>query len=432
MQLIKTINILLETMILVIIKLIKKLDISKIFKKKNKLKLNTSLHSKQIVHNDVLSFNFKHASTPAECLNIEPLVANQIKTLSSLTPQIIRQVYNIVPIVPTSSIPIIAIIGCFVNPNLQNDFNAWTSYYSLPKKNLNVINLGTNVATGSNAGWYLEICLDVQAVYTVCPNANIYVICANSPTYDDILKAIEKANTIGANVVSMSFGSKEPTSSQYTSGITLESVLSSNTCSYLASTGDNDLPSYPSLSPNVLAVGGTTLNVIQNGNEYTRQSEQTWNDAGTGFSKYFSQPTYQQNISQLVGKKRCIPDIVADANQATGFRVYCSNYQRGYTWYTVGGTSLSCPLNAGLITNANILRFNSQKSSLSTTLNSSYKLQTSIYNIYKNNRAQYSNYFYDITSGLVDNGFYANTGFDIPTGLGAPNFNNLAIYLSSV
>ena len=43
-----------------------------------------------------------------------------------------------------------------------------------------------------------------------------------------------------------------------------------------------------------------------------------------------------------------------------------------------------------------------------------------------------SNYFYDIISGLADNNFNAIVGFDIATGIGSPNFNNLATYLSNV
>ena len=438
MHQINLIKIILIIMILVIAKNINKNKIIKFIKKikkyyKKKIPFNDTIHSTKLSNNNIslndntlLNVNFKHK------INMIPYAANQTNIISSLTPQIIRQVYNIVPIVPTRIIPLIAIIGCFVNNKLQSDFNAWTKYYGLPTKKINIINLGTSVATGNNLGWYLEMCLDVQAVYTACPTANIYVICAKSPSFIDIRNAIAKANSIGAHVISMSLGASEPTSTQYNAGVSLESVFNSNACSYLASTGDYDLPGYPALSPNVLAIGGTTLNVIKEGNTYIRQSEQTWCDAGAGFSTYFSQPSYQQNISQLVGQKRCIPDIVADANQATGLRVYCSNYKNGYTWYTVGGTSLSCPLNAGLIANANILRFNSQKSSLSTSLGSSYKLQTSIYNIYKNNPTQYSNYFYDITSGLPDNNYNATNGYDIATGIGAPNFNNLAIYLSSV
>ncbi len=68
-------------------------------------------------------------------------------------------------------------------------------------------------------------------------------------------------------------------------------------------TNENDALSYPGSSPNVLAVGGTTLNTTSNG---TRVSESPWvladtpfeNDDGAGgFSSIFVQPPYQAGVT---------------------------------------------------------------------------------------------------------------------------------------
>ncbi len=322
--------------------------------------------------------------------------------------------------------PIVAIVVAYYNPNIQTDFDKWTSNFGLPKKKLNIINMGknNNIATGSEKGWYLEGCMDVQAVYTISPNSNIYVIFAVSPSFSHILNAINKANQIGASVVSMSFGST-------TDNPFLESVFTSKSCCYIASSGDLPQISYPSTSASVLSVGGTTLNVGKNDlNNFIRLNETTWSSAGLGFSTYFKQPAYQNNISILTGKNRATPDICAIANPSTGFLVYCSNYQSGGKWYQVGGTSLSCPLISGLISNANILRKTTGKSSLSTVNSSGFQLQTFLYNIYKNNNPtySYSNNFYDIVTGKTG-AFNAGNGYDIPSSLGVPNFDVLTYSL---
>ena len=183
--------------------------------------------------------------------------------------------------------------------------------------------------------------------------------------------------------------------------------------------------SYLSTSPNVISIGGTTLNVQANTTTtpiYSRIAEPIWTQEGCGYSSIFSQPSYQSGISILNGKPRSIPNcsLVADPN--LGCIVYCyPNY------YNVGGTSLSCPIFASLISLANQQRLNASKSILTIT-----QIQTSIY-------SGTSGLFYDVTLGVgglapYNNGnvFGALTCFDVPSGQGVPNFNNLITYLANL
>ena len=116
---------------------------------------------------------------------------------------------------------------------------------------------------------------------------------------------------------------------------------------YFASAGDSPGPIWPSTSPFVVSVGGTTLST--NANTGTFLFENAWQDAGGGASALEPRPAYQDGIAFLVGSYRGTPDIAADANPNTGVWVLDSVVFGPGTWYVVGGTSVSSPLSAGVI-----------------------------------------------------------------------------------
>ena len=90
---------------------------------------------------------------------------------------------------------------------------------------------------------------------------------------------------------------------------------------FLASTGRQRLPGgFPAFSPNVVAVGGTTLTI--NSTTYAWVSETGWSGSGGGQSVYESEPSYQLGV-QTSGMRQ-IPDISFDADPASGVAVYDS------------------------------------------------------------------------------------------------------------
>ena len=111
---------------------------------------------------------------------------------------------------------------------------------------------------------------------------------------------------------------------------------------FVASTGDDGEPGgFPASSPNVLAVGGTTLTVDSSGNYV---SESAWSGSGGGISAYESQPSYQNGVVTQTTTKRAIPDVSFDADPNTGVAVYDSfTYGTSQPWVQVGGTSFSAP-----------------------------------------------------------------------------------------
>ena len=87
----------------------------------------------------------------------------------------------------------------------------------------------------------------------------------------------------------MSFGTNE-----FAGQTSFDSVFTTpaghNGITFVASSGDSSTVQYPSSSPNVLSVGGTTLNVSNAG---TYVSETAWNGSGGGKSLYEAEPSYQ-------------------------------------------------------------------------------------------------------------------------------------------
>ena len=139
--------------------------------------------------------------------------------------------------------------------------------------------------------------------------------------------------------VSMSWGGDEFFGQQ-----AYNSVFTSNHgVVFFAASGDNGAGViWPSASSNVVAVGGTTLNLNINGSV---ASETAWSGSGGGISAYESMPSYQisYGINGTSGK-RAVPDISYNADPNTGFSVYDSTPYLGSTgWFQVGGTSAGAP-----------------------------------------------------------------------------------------
>ena len=189
---------------------------------------------------------------------------------------------------------------------------------------------------------------------------------------------------------------------------------------FFASTGDSGAPGgYPAFSPNVVAVGGTSL-FLNGDNSYNH--EVGWSGSGGGTSTQEPQPSYQ---SGLPYSGRSIPDVSFDADPNTGVAIYDSyDFGTATPWVQIGGTSLACPCWAGLMAIVNQERVDSG----GTTLDGPTQTLPMLYGIY-NNQVKYSADFHDITTG--NNGFPAGAGYDQVTGIGSPIANLLVPDLAS-
>jgi subtilase family serine protease len=332
------------------------------------------------------------ASARCHALVVTDSVGNPMASTSpyGLAPGTIKTAYNF----PTSSTAgagkTIAIVDAFDHPSAENDLNVFSSQYSLPACTTangcftKVDQRGGTNYPRKNSGWALEIALDIEWAHAIAPGAHILLVEADSNSFANLLAAEDYAKT-HAQYVSNSWGASE-----FSGETAYDSHFAQSGVSFFVSSGDAGLPAeYPSASPNVISVGGTTLHF--SGGNFT--SETGWSGSGGGCSVYENKPGAQNTGSVNCNGKRGTPDVSLDADPASGVSVYDSfRYQGQSGWWQVGGTSASSPMWAG-------------RSAVSgAVVNSAYVYGNSIT-------------YRDITSG--NNGASALPGYDLVTGRGS-------------
>ncbi len=312
----------------------------------------------------------------------------------------------------------IAIVDAFDDPNITNDLHQFDLAYGLPDPpsfiKLNETGGTTNLPK-ANSGWITEIALDVEWTHAIAPGAKIVLVEAKSANDSDLMTAVNTArNYSGVDVVSMSWGGSEDSSETADDG-TFTTPTGHSGVTFVASSGDDGAPdSYPAASPNVLSVGGTTLNLSAAGNIL---SETAWSGSGGGISTVEAQPAYQKGVVTQSSTFRTDPDVSYDADPNTGFGVYDS-YNNGTKrpWGQWGGTSDAAPQWAALIAIADQGRILAGKGTLdgpTQTLPMLYSLSSSD--------------FHDITSGSSTGSpsYSAGPGYDLVTGRGTPVANRV-------
>ncbi len=354
-----------------------------------------------------------------------------------LTPSLIRQAYGVNQamfgsVTGDGSGQTIAIIDAYNAPTITTDLHTFDSLYGLPDPTLVRINQngGTSLPgddpSGRGDSWAVETSLDVEWAHAIAPKAKIVLVEASSDDDSDLYAAINTArNYTGVSVVSMSWGGDESsTDPSFNSDFTTPSGHTGIT--FLASSGDSGAygstgtkkVGYPAASPNVVAVGGTTLTIDSSG-DYV--SESGWGSgtnsfrnggSGGGISTIEAQPPYQNGIVTQSTTKRALPDVSFDADPNSGVAVIDSWDFGNSTPVPIGGTSLASPVWAAIIAIADQGRALAGLGTLDGATQTLPKLY-----------ALPSSDFHDITTG--NNGYAAGPGFDLVTGLGTPIVNKV-------
>ena len=269
----------------------------------------------------------------------------------------------------------------------------------------------TTVAPAYNATWAPESKLDVQWAHAIAPLARIVLIEMPSSMSNAVLGANTLAGKMGPGVVSMSFGSAEagwaPSTDSYFKGTGM---------TYVAAAGDSGTQVlWPAVSPNVVAVGGTSLNWSGAGTRY----EAAWLKSGGGLSAYEALPAWQSGVTAAGGgalARRAVPDVAFNANPSTGEYVALTLPGSATVWSAYGGTSIAAPQWAGVIAVANAMRVANAKPVLGDIHTLLYKSIAAVPGTY----AAAMGDVVDGTNGTCAT-CRAGVGFDQATGWGTPN-----------
>jgi hypothetical protein len=308
----------------------------------------------------------------------------------------------------------IAIVDAYDNPNIAQDLSHFDRAFGIhdpPSFTKVDENGGRNYpGTDPKGTWELEAALDVEWAHALAPGARIVLVEAASATFDDLNAAVDYARHLpGVSVVSMSYGGTEFDGENGDDSI-FTTPAGHSGVTFVASTGDvGGVTEYPAASPNVLAVGGTTLRLSSSGNYV---SETGWQDGGGGLSPFETRPAYQKGVSPAASAARSTPDVSFDANPETGVVVYDS-YNNGDStpWVQMGGTSFSAPAWAALLAITDQGRARVGRAPLdgpTQTLPAIYRLP--------------SGDFHDVSSGGA---LRARPGYDLVSGRGSPVANLL-------
>ena len=311
-----------------------------------------------------------------------------------------------------------------------NDIAFFENFYGLPTNVVHVIHIdGTRDQFGNIPPPDLEPTLDVERVIGTAPKArvNLYVVpdCFISQFVDMFAEIAENGH---ADALSVSYGLFEADYAQAGAGdlllaqnAALEAVSDAGITTFAAS-GDSGSWGdpfiavnfldvlYPASDPNVIAVGGTTLETSTIG---TRLFEYAWGGSGGGVSGIFSITPWQAATPGVAsGLFKNLPDVSMDADPNTGVAVaFLVNLPPPI--FPVGGTSDSSPAWAGVMALVNQGRaMHGHSVPLQNVAARLYGLRTN------------PNVIDDITIGA--NGYFAaKRGYDNATGIGVPNVGNL-------
>lgn len=376
----------------------------------------------------------------------------------------------------------VGVIDAYASPTILQDANTYSAAHGLPSLSghfTQVVAPGTynrpENPRQDPQGWAGEETLDVEAVHTMAPGADITYIGApnNYRDLDAIMNKVVDQHLADIVTNSYGYGGEALPTGTIKPSLDTQIQAAAEGITLFFSSGDNGdetggvagatpTPDWPASSPYVTAVGGTSAGVSQSngrvfelGWETTKgtlnKATTTWNTpfflygSGGGTSRLFAQPSYQAGvvpgpISQTYGggAMRAVPDVAALGDPNTGMLVgETQTFPDGsqqYSEYRIGGTSLSSPLYAGMFALAeqkaghayglaNPVLYGARSSSIDITKTDLAAYPGDVRTDYVNGVDASAGYVYsertfDSDAALT---IHVRPGYDDVTGVGVPN-----------
>jgi len=417
-----------------------------------------NFHGAQIFVTNGSSILFQHPSTfvSPQLVKAEKNKFQSLNETFSIEPYpttSLQTVYNITGLLNsgvTGKGKTIGILDFAGNPYIKYQLDYYDSIYGLPNPpNFTITPIGPyDPNMGIATGWDGEISLDVESSHTMAPGANITLYIANyNLNLAPVIAFIDQQDSV--NTLSQSFSIPESLMAEFPAMLEYLNVQladyyyeigSAMGITFSASTGDAGgsgyssgpigTVGYPSTSPFVTALGGTTTFLTFNSMGQVSSFYQTaWSNYGFvpnninyggstgGISSLEPKPWYQFSMSNIKGypNGRMVPDVSLEANVFPGMVFVFGQNMTGIS----GGTSEASPLFAGLIT------------LIDSDINGSLGLVNPMLYQLASNLSMYQKLFYPITSGY-NIPWTTNYGYNLVTGLGALNAGEFASILSSM
>jgi subtilase family serine protease len=291
----------------------------------------------------------------------------------------------------------IVIVDSYGSPTIRHDLSVFDQAFGLPAPpSFKIITPAGkiphyNSANSDMVGWAGETTLDVEWAHVIAPDANILLVetpvseTEGTHGFPQIVTAEEYVlNHHLGDLISQSFSATEET---FPNKAAVESLRGAyeladkDNVTVLAASGDSGaadvglnettyytfpVTSWPDSDPLVTGVGGTQLHFAADG---TPEAPTVWNDTynkaatefadgnagpdplagGGGLSIYFTRPSYQNGVQDVVGGKRGVPDISMSAACDGSVDTYGTFGGAPAGWSPACGTSEATPLFAGIV-----------------------------------------------------------------------------------
>lgn len=289
----------------------------------------------------------------------------------------------------------VAILDAYGLPTMQSDLDTYSAKHGLPQQTITqIVDPPNGGSAGLQQGWWGEEALDVEAVHSMAPDADIVYRGGENPS-DRVFRDIfaDVVDNHRADIMTNSWGSAREQTSTTSAQMWHDLFMEAGSVGigvYFASgdCGDERDPQgvcggagyrtvdSPTNDPAITAVGGTSLGVgalndrvleLGWGTRVSNLAGKKWDPkppgyfrygGGGGTSRIFAEPSYQKSVvpeklsGYWGGEGRVVPDVAADGDPSTGFIVGITQRFPGgdhYGEYRLGGTSLSSPLFAGIM-----------------------------------------------------------------------------------
>jgi hypothetical protein len=239
----------------------------------------------------------------------------------------------------------VAVVTAFDDPTAETDLAAYRSQYSVPACTTGNgcfskvdQNGGTSYPGAGAAGWSTATAISLDMISAVCPNCHIILVEATDTSIANLGRAENEAVALGGRFV---------VSTWFTSEATYGTTEPSYDSSYFShpgvvitapdGNGSGYGTYYPAASPDVIAVGGTTLTPSSTGPR--GWSEAAWSGSGAGCSPYEAKPSWQADTGCTT---RILNDVSADADPNPAGNPIAF-YDTG-SWQTGGGNDAAASI----------------------------------------------------------------------------------------